>query len=186
MANSIAEGNQHTLLVRVESSCSLQTKRSSGLSLGLQLLEGSSSPAVFRLLAGSLNQNPICLYFLFSAGSPCGSSFDDRAACSCARVSKPASLCLHTFAGNTWNVSLCALLHLQAQKLSDRRRRRRGNNLRCSLLPAPSASLCSAQPRSVKPQIIHSLGYETEEEGETEGGNARETRSSTHSGTDKL
>lgn len=63
---------------------------------------------------------------------------------------------------------------------------RRGNNLRCSLLPARSASFCSAQLRSVKPQIIHSLRYETEEEGETEGGNDGETRSSTHSGTDKL
>lgn len=100
----------------------------------------------FRLLAGSLNQNPICLYFLFSAGSPCGSSFDDRAACSCARVSKPASLCLHTFAGNTWNVSLCALLHLQAQKLSDRRRRRRGKQpaLQPSARSRRFALLCTA------------------------------------------
>lgn len=53
------------------------------------------------------------------------------------------------------------------------------------LLSARSASFCSAQLRSVKPQIIHSLGYETEEEGEErrDGGREqqRETRGAPHS-----
>lgn len=57
---------------------------------------------------------------------------------------------------------------------------------RCSLQPARSASFCCAQPRSVKPQITHSLSYETREEGEMMGGNDRKMRSSTHSGADKL
>lgn len=61
-----------------------------------------------------------------------------------------------------------------------------GNNLCCSLQPIRSAPFCCAQPRSVKPQITHSLSYETEEEGEMMGGNDRKMRSSTHSGTDKL
>lgn len=51
------------------------------------------------------------------------------------------------------------------------------SSLRCVLLC--TAPLCQATD-------IHSLGYESEEEGETEGGRPRETRSSTHSGTDKL
>lgn len=51
------------------------------------------------------------------------------------------------------------------------------SSLRCVLLC--TAPLCQATD-------IHSLGYESEEEGETEGGRHRETRSSTHSGTDKL
>ncbi|KAF6732226.1 hypothetical protein FQA47_004243 [Oryzias melastigma] len=37
-------------------------------------------------------------------------------------------------------------------------------------LQPSAAPLGSAQLRSVKPQIIHSLSYETEEEGEAEGG----------------
>lgn len=47
----------------------LWKKCSSLSSLDLHSLEGSRPPAVLRLLTGSLNQNPICVYFLFSAGS---------------------------------------------------------------------------------------------------------------------
>lgn len=60
------------------------------------------------------------------------------------------SLCTGAFTGDTWNVSLRALLHLQLQEWSDRRG---GNDLRRSLLPAPSVASCSAQLRSVKPRI---------------------------------
>lgn len=80
--NSIAERNQRRLLVNVESRRSLQT---SAARARLRSSEGSRPPAG-RLLAGSLNQNPICLYFLFSAGSPCGCSFDDQVAWLCACV----------------------------------------------------------------------------------------------------
>lgn len=95
--------------------------------------------------------------------------------CVCEQLARS---CTHAFVGNTWNVSLCALLHLQAQNRVTGGGG--GDNLRCSLLPACPASFCSAQLRSVKPQIIHSLGYETEEEGETEGGNERERRGAPH------
>lgn len=176
MANSIAERNQEKLLVNVGSSSSLQTTRSSGLSLGLHSLDGSRSPAGLRLLAGSLNQNPICLYFLFSAGSPCGCSFDDHAACLCARAREPNRRG-GTLSQATPGMCPCAPFFTYRRGVSDRR----GSNLRRSLLPARSAFvlLCTAE-HSVKPRIIHSLGYETEEEGETEGGNGRETGSSTH------
>lgn len=52
-----------------------------------------------------------------------------------------------------------------------------GALLRC--VPVCSAPLCQATD-------IHSLGSETEEEGETEGGLSEEARSAAHSGTDKL
>lgn len=53
---------------------------------------------------------------------------------------------------------------------------RRGNNLRCSLLPRSLCLvlLCTA-PLCQATDNAHSLGYENEEEGETEGGNDRET-----------
>lgn len=146
------------------------------MSLGLHSLEGRRSPAVLRLLVGSLNQNPICLYFLFSAGSPCGCSFDDHVAYVCVRA---ACEIMHAcFRGQ--HLECVPVRPSSPAGTEPGDRRGGGDNLRCSLLPACPASFCSAQLRSVKPQIIHSLGYETEEEGETEGGNERERRGAPH------
>lgn len=80
VTNSIAGRNRRRLLVNVESRRSLQT---SAARARLRSSEGGRPPAG-RLLAGSLNQNPICLYFLFSAGSPRGCSFDDQVEWLCA------------------------------------------------------------------------------------------------------
>lgn len=135
-----------------------------------------------------MNQNPIRLYFLLSAGSPCGCSFDDQAArlCMCVR---PVSLRTHAFAGDTWNVSPCTRLHLQSQEWSDRRRRNGGggDNLGCCLQPALSAASCSAQLRSVKPRIytasaMRARRRERRREGDTERRGAPHTPARTNCG----
>lgn len=97
LQNSTAKGNQHRLHASVGSSSSLET---SAAWVGLLDLDGCRPPAVLRLLAGSLNQNPICLYFLFSAGSPCGCSFDGQVERSCERDA-PSS-CTRTSAGRRY------------------------------------------------------------------------------------
>lgn len=133
-----------------------QTKCSSGLSLGLQPLKGTRYPAVLRLLAGSLNQNPICLYFLFSAGSPCGCSFDDRVACLlCVRVYGGATSHARFFLWATPGMCPCARFLTCGRRVSDKGREKpalqpSARSLRFALLC--TAPLCQATDNT-QPQL---------------------------------
>lgn len=115
---------------------------SSGSTLGLRSSEGSRPPAA-RLLTGSLNQNPICLYFLFSAGSPSGGSFDDQVAWLCVCV----SLCARSVRRRHLE---CAPARpsspADAGVTGGRRWGQPGP-------PPPPSALRSARLRSVKPRI---------------------------------
>lgn len=135
------QGNEERLHASVESSSSLETSAA-----WVALLDGESSrpPAVLPLLAGSLNQNPICLYFLFSAGSPCGCSFDGQVQRSRVSAQAPFWVCAHALlpADNTWNASL---LHFAVDVVDGRMGKKElqpSASFVCLLLS--SAGLCGA------------------------------------------
>lgn len=180
-ANSIAERNQHKLLVSVGSSSSnkMQLKLISWTPLvGRQQISCCSSLACWLFepesnmsLLSVLGRITLWLLLWW----PCSVTV-------CVRE-QLQRLWMCAFASNTWNVSLCVPPSLAAVEWVTR------GGPTCAAAFCPLALYRSAlhsSANSAKPQIIHSLGYESREEGEMEKGNARETRSSTHSGTHRL
>ena len=86
----------------------------------------------------------------------------------CARVCKQLTqLCMHAFAGDTCVPARPPSSPAGAEWVTAER-------TACAAAFCPLAPLRSAQLRSVKPQITHSLGSETEEEEGMEGGNKRD------------
>lgn len=153
----------------------LQRSRSSGSPAGLPWSDGGRDPpAGLRLVAGSSNHNPVRLYFLSSAGSPRGCSFDDRVTRFCASSTSRAARTLPSARGGGRRLE-----RVPAHRFLTRGRRENedgGDRLRLSALL-----------RSAVPRITHSLRSEREEEGETEvgvwgGGDDEKMRNS----TDKL
>lgn len=142
------------------------------------LLDGCRPPAALRLLAGSLNQNPICLYFLFSAGSPCGCSFDGQVVRLC--VSARALVCegmrsssefVHTHFCRQTTPGMRPFFTLQLQWWMT------GFRTTTFLLLRPPRPALLSSARLCRATDTHSVDSETEEGGSERG--APHTRQNT-------
>lgn len=183
-ANSIAERNQHKLLVNVGSGSSNKTQLrliSWTPLIGRQQIPRCSSLAYWRFepesnmsLLSRLGRITPCLILWWPrSGRVRVWATRERARESARKRERERGL--RTLWRATPGSCPCAPSSSCGREVSDKRR----TDLRRSVLPARSASLCAAQPRSVRPLIINSLGYETGRRERGRDGNAERRRDPT-------